>query len=44
MSVVMATKKKTTSKPAPKKGKVTPNVPKAGFKPGHRFCGGGKLK
>lgn len=24
------------------KGRVKPNVAKAGFKPGHRYCGGGK--
>lgn len=36
--------KKTTKKKASggQKGRVKPNVPKAGFKPGHRYCGGGK--
>lgn len=43
----MATKKTTASKKASggaKKGRVKPNVPKAGFKPGHRYCGGGKKR
>lgn len=29
----------------PKRGRMRPNVPKAGFKPGHRYgCGGHKAK
>ena len=38
----MATKKKKTS--GGKKGKVKPNVPRAGVKFGSKYCGGGKKK
>ena len=39
----MATKKKVSST-TKKKGRVQPNVTKAGFKPGHRYGCGGKVK
>lgn len=36
----MAAKKKSTS--GAKKGRIKPNVPRAGVKIGSRYCGGGR--
>lgn len=41
---IMATKKSGSNTSARKKGRIQPNVTKAGYKPGHRYGCGGKVK